>query len=371
MSEQENIIKIEEDSKKPTKVNISPDLFQEITSLKEKNIYLISESFEQKIPEILSYLLEKGDEYPTANKIQILNCLQNLIKKIDFYAGIFSKKKSINENMTLLEVIINQFIMNEKEEDYIKELKNTFILLLTKISFERKTYKYIFSFLINHLNNISKEKLNPENISQILELLNIYYNNIPQCKEKNECIYFNDVSNSDKYLIKIKNKDNVYKKKILNLEDSLNILLFIKLLPNEIIKKEKPNHIMGLLELNFFEQGKNISFDIDNDYNLIMGNLTKDKITKLEGNKFINILFRFNLKEIFKIDIYINAKKIEFKNESQEIKTKENFEINFSKIFLDNALILFYSRKKNWRECQSFLQRNKKLKLNKNQKQIQ
>ena len=347
MTEQENIIKSEEEQKEPTNVKISPDLFQEIISLKEKNIYLFSESFEQKFPEILSYLLEKGDEYPSANKIQILLYLQNLLKKIDFSAGILSKKKSINEQMTLFEVIINQFITSGKDQDYIKELKNTFILLLSKISFERKTYKYIFSFLINHLNNTSKEELDSENVSQILELLNIYYSNIPQIKGKNECIYFNDVSNSDNYLIKIKNKDNVNKKKILNLEDSLNILLFIKLLPNEIIKKEQPNHIMGLLQLNFFDQGKNISFDIDNDYNLIMNNSSKDKIIKLEGNKFINILFRFNLKDTFKIDIYVNAKKIEFKNETQEIKTKENFEINFFKNFFGQCtnIILFKEKK--------------------------
>ena len=347
MTEQENIIKSEEEQKEPTNVKISPDLFQEIISLKEKNIYLFSESFEQKFPEILSYFLEKGDEYPSANKIQILLYLQNLLKKIDFSAGILSKKKSINENMTLFEVIINQFITSGKDQDYIKELKNTFILLLRKISFERKTYKYIFSFLIDHLNNTSKEELDSENVSQILELLNIYYSNIPQIKEKNECIYFNDVSNSDNYLIKIKNKDNVNKKKILNLEDSLNILLFIKLLPNEIIKKEQPNHIMGLLQLNFFDQGKNISFDIDNDYNLIMNNSSKDKIIKLEGNKFINILFRFNLKDTFKIDIYVNAKKIEFKNETQEIKTKENFEINFFKNFFGQCtnIILFKEKK--------------------------
>ena len=139
MTEQENIIKSEEEQKEPTNVKISPGLFQEIISLKEKNIYLFSESFEQKFPEILSYLLEKGDEYPSANKIQILLYLQNLLKKIDFSAGILSKKKSINENMTLFEVIINQFITSGKDQDYIKELKNTFILLLSKISFERKT----------------------------------------------------------------------------------------------------------------------------------------------------------------------------------------------------------------------------------------
>ena len=92
MTEKENIIKSEEEQKEPTNVKISPDLFQEIISLKEKNIYLFSESFEQKFPEILSYLLEKGDEYPSANKIQILLYLQNLLKKLIFLQEFCQRK---------------------------------------------------------------------------------------------------------------------------------------------------------------------------------------------------------------------------------------------------------------------------------------
>ena len=345
MSEQENPPK-ESEQKNKTKIPISPDLYQEINSLKEKNIYLPSESFEQKIPEMFSYLLEEG--YPIQNKINILKYLQDLIKKIEYFSEIFSKKKSLNENINIFEVIINQYITN-KEEAYITELKNIFILLLNKISFDCRTYKYIFSFLINHLNK-KAQNLTSENVLKILDLLNIYYTTIPQIKEKNNFyIYFTDIIKEDNndYLIKIQNKENMQKKKILNLDDSLNILLFIKLIPYNIIKKEYPNHCTGLLELEFLDKSKNISFNIDNEYNLIINN-TKDKLAKLDENKYINILFSFNKKDSFKIDIYINTKKIEFKND--KIELKDNYEINsinFFKNFLGQCtnIILFKDKK--------------------------
>ena len=178
MSEKENKAEIEKKPEEKVEAKISPNLYQDIISLKEKNIYLISESFEQKIPEILSYLLSKSAEYPIANKIQILIYLQDLIKKVDFHAEIFSSKKSLNENLNIFQVIINQIITSdEKGIDYIKELKKNFILLLNKITLDRKTFKYIFSFLINYLNKDEK-KLIFGNITRILDLLNIFYTNI-------------------------------------------------------------------------------------------------------------------------------------------------------------------------------------------------
>ena len=124
--------KEKEETKKKEKIPISPNLYQEIITLKEKNIYIPSESFAEKIPEIFSYLLEKGNEYPIPNKIQLLKYMQDLIKKIEYYPGILSGKKSLNEDLNIFEVIINQYITN-KEKDYITELKNIFILLLNKI----------------------------------------------------------------------------------------------------------------------------------------------------------------------------------------------------------------------------------------------
>jgi hypothetical protein len=297
MSEQENIPKVEreqkksepqstegpkksepratEETKKSEDIKISPDIYQDIISLKEKNIFIFTESLEEKIPEILSYLMEKSDEYPIENKIKILFYLQDLFKKVDFYPEIFSKKKSLKKKMNIFEIIINQYITNTSK-DYLFELKNIFILLLNKITFSKKTYKYIFSFFVDYLNNKPEHKLNSEQVSRILELLTIYYKTIPQIKEVNDYFYFN---NYNEYLIKIQNKGNVSKKKM-NFDDSLNILLFIKLIPKEIIKAIESEHMTNLLELDFVDKTKNINFDIDNENNLIMNNNTTDKITK-------------------------------------------------------------------------------------------
>ena len=160
--EPDNNLKIEEEPKKEEpipepqpEIKISPNIYQEIISLKEKNIYLFTEYFEEKIPEILSYLMESGNEFPIANKIQILLYLKDLFNKVEFYPEIFLKKKTLKEKINIFEVIINQYIItnSEKEKDYLSELKNMFIFLLSKISLDKKTYKYIFSFLVNYLNN--------------------------------------------------------------------------------------------------------------------------------------------------------------------------------------------------------------------------
>ena len=360
MSEQENIPKVEqeqkksepqsteepkkseplatEETKKSEDIKISPDIYQDIISLKEKNIFIFTESFEEKIPEILSYLMEKGEEYTLENKIQILFYLQDLFKKVEFYTEIFSKKKSLKEKMSIFEIIINQYITNTSK-DYLFELKNIFILLLNKITFCKKTYKYIFSFLVEYLNNKSENKLNSEQVSKILELLTIYYTTLPQIKEVNDYFYCNNYTD---YLIKIQNKGNASKKKI-NFDDSLNILLFIKLIPKEIIKAAESEHMTNLLELDFIDKTKNINFNIDSENNLIMNNNATDKITKLEENKYINILFRFNLnvKENFKIEIFINNKPINFKNSQLEIKEKDSDKNKIKDKYEINSINLF------------------------------
>ena len=87
--EPDNNLKIEEEPKKEEpipepqpEIKISPNIYQEIISLKEKNIYLFTEYFEEKIPEILSYLMESGNEFPIANKIQSLLYLKYLFNKV-------------------------------------------------------------------------------------------------------------------------------------------------------------------------------------------------------------------------------------------------------------------------------------------------
>ena len=186
------------ETKELINIKISQNVYQEFISFKEKNIYLITESLEEKIPEILSFLMENGEEYSTEKKIQVLIYLQDLFKKVDFNSEIFSKKKSLKENMNLFEIVINQYITNESKE-YLSELKNIFILLINKISLDKKTYKYFFSFFIDYLNK--KQKLNSENIFKTLELLTIYYTTLPQIKEKDDYIYFNDMLKEGKIVI--------------------------------------------------------------------------------------------------------------------------------------------------------------------------
>ena len=352
-------------------IELSPNLFEEINSLKEKNIYLINKSFESKIPEILSYLIDSPEKSPIQNKITILKYFQDLFKKVEFYPEIFLKNKSIREHLNIYEIIIHEFITNIKSEnsdkiidDYYTELKNIFILLLSKISFDKKTYKYIFSFLINYLNknninnNAKDINLNSENISKILELLNIFYTTIPSIKEKSDSIYFNDIKSD--YLIKIENKDNINLKKILNLDDSLfswNVLIFMKLVSNDVIKNLENDFNMTLFELDFGEKNKNknILFNIDKEYNLINFS-TQEKITKLDDKKYINILFKFLIKDNFKIELYLNSKKLEFKNDTLNIKidektkAKEKFEIksiNLFKNFIGQCsnIIIYKNRK--------------------------
>ena len=376
MSDQENSTNIENEPKKPQtpenneeKVSdnnkISPNILQDILSLKEKNIYLITESFEEKIPLILSYLMEKDEEYSSENKTQILIYLKDLFNKVEFNSEIFSKKKSAKEKMNIFEIIINQYITNTSKE-YLCELKNIFILLLSKVTLDRKTYKYIFSFFIDYLNKKSEFNLNSENVSKILELISLYYASIPQIKTENDYMYFNSVTNSDEYSIKIQNnKNNLYenkKNKLIFDDNSLNVLLFIKLVPKKIINVINSEHTTGLLELNFSDKSKNVSFNIDNENNLIMNNDVNEsiKIKELDENKYFNILFRFTLdsKELkeFKIEIFINFKKIEFKNSSFQIKEidkaklKELYEINSINLFRNfigqcTNIILFKNKK--------------------------
>ena len=301
-----NSSKVEEEPKKEEpipepqpEIKISPNIYQEIISLKEKNIYLFTEYFEEKIPEILSYLMESGNEFPIANKIQILLYLKDLFNKVEFYPEIFLKKKTLKEKINIFEVIINQYIItnSEKEKDYLSELKNMFIFLLSKIYLDKKTYKYIFSFLVNYLNNKKPEqKLTSDNISKILDLLIIYYTTLPQLNDKFDYIYFNDINTEDKnndYLLKIQNKENIFNptlKKILYLEDTLNILLFIKLIPKEIIKTVQPDFNMGLLELDFVDKNKNISLSYKKMQKIFNCSIYQIKKSILYINEYINYI---------------------------------------------------------------------------------
>ena len=262
-----------------TSNSFTDSFFQDLPKL--KNIYIISKNNEPRIVEILLYL--QSDTNLASNKIQILKYLQSLFLKVDFNSEIFLRK-FINdkERLNLYQIIIYQYVLytnsnNSKaeEESYRAELHNLFILLLSQITVEKETYRYILSFLIYFINeknitNALKKKnlqnnnyildepiinLKAEHLSRILELLRIFYKYLQTYNEIPNYFFFSGDSDS---FITIPNKENPkdHNKKLLNLDDNLCIMLFIKVLPSEYIKAVYPKVIFRLLEIKFNDKKK-------------------------------------------------------------------------------------------------------------------
>ena len=352
LSNKQNKEKIpNEDSSSPTdnsNISFTQNILEDINLLKLKEIYLISKHFEEKIPELLSYL--QGDSNSTPNKLLILKYLQILFTKVNFNSEIFSHKLSNDkERLNLFQIIINQFINcpNDKDE-YMRELKDLFILLLSQISLEKDTYHYIFSFLINYINkcnnnicldekNENNWNLTSEQLSRVLQLLQIYYQSMQNIDEPYNYFYFNGEEDSSITILnKINTKTN---KTYLNLDDeSLNILIFIKLIPSQIIKQVFPIINFKILDIFFNNQNNNISIDIDKD-NYLTTNFTSEHLIKLKENTIFSLLIKLSLKNHLMTEIYINNEKVDIpediiiKEKDKNNSSKEDFEIKELKLF--------------------------------------
>ena len=320
------------------------NILQDIDLLKSKEIYLISQNFEEKIPDLLSYL--QNDSNSIQNKLLILKYLQILFTKVNFNSEIFSYKLSNNnERLNLFQIIIKQFIScaNDKDE-YMRELKDLFILLLSQISLDKDTYHYIFSFLINYINkcnnniclNEENENFTSEQLSRVLQLLQIYYQSMQSIDEPYNYFYFNGEEDSH---ITIQNKkDAKTNQKYLNLEDeSLNIIIFIKLIPSQIIKKVYHDINYKILDVFFNNKDNNISISIDKD-NYLTTNFTSDHLIKLKENTIISLLIKFTLKNNLNTEFFINNEKVDITENiiNQKYKNnniKENYEIKELKFF--------------------------------------
>ena len=103
----------------------SDNIIQEI---KSNEIYLITKDIESKIPVLLAYLKNKSN--PISNKLIIIKYMRNLFTKVKFNSEIFKKA---SEKINIYKVIINQYILNKKEEEeYLKELKDLFFYYYLK-----------------------------------------------------------------------------------------------------------------------------------------------------------------------------------------------------------------------------------------------
>ena len=332
-----------------TNTSFTDNIIQEINSLKSKEIYLISKTFEAKIPELLSYLNNESNSI--SNKLLILKYIENLFTKICYNSEIFSSKLSNDkEKFNLFQIIINQYITSPSDKDeYLRELKGLFSLLISQITFDRETYRYIFSFLINYINKCnnngvindnmtpnSDNTLTSEQLSRILQMLQIYYQSMQTIDEPYNYFYFNGESDNS---ITVSNKDNIKtNKKYFNIDESLNILMFIRLVPQQIIKQVYPIINYRILDVLFNNKNKIISIGIDKE-NYLTTNFTSEKLIQLKENKIISLLIKINFKEIAKSEIFINNEKIDISKDiiieekDKKINSKEKLEIKELKFF--------------------------------------
>jgi hypothetical protein len=327
-----------------TNVSNLDSLIQGINSWKKKNVVIITKSIERKIPDILSFL--QNNENLAINKMAIVKYLENLFLTININSEIFLRKQSsYKEKLNLYEIIIEQYITYTNssnspndEIEYRNELLNLFGILLSQVTISRESYHYILSFLLKYINEKNnnlilnegeKEEifhLTSEHLSRILILIQKFYQFLDESKLSSNFLYFSGESESS---ITIQNRNSAKdNKKILDLDDNLCILMFIKVFPSELIKKSYFKEVFQLLELKFNDKNKekDISIEIDMDNNL-MTNFTSGPIANLSENGTNWLLIKFKKKKKIKVKIYLNGKKIYYNKEKEKEKDKEKEEI--------------------------------------------
>ena len=316
-------------------INDPLTILNNVKDYDSKKVYIITEEIESKMPFILSYLENLENEI--FNKIYIIKYLISMIKNIPFNLEIILGTKS--QNMNLYEVIINEYIYAEKnEKEYINLLKDLIVLIFKKLSFNKDIYRYILSYISSFLNEKNHNETNNNyfneyNYYQVLNLILLFYQSIEDEHPINY-FYFNGDKNAN---IILNNSEN----NILNLDNNLHILLFVKLIDYNYISPLKDNN-NSIIETNLMQ----IKFK-DTKFTIIINIKYKDigdsvEITKEEKSKnsIINIPYSlFNIKETnnvvvklgsnLKIEIYINGNEISL---SPNILENENKNINANKI---------------------------------------
>ena len=319
-----------------------------------------------------------------------------MFTKVEFNSEIFLRK-FINdkEKLNLYKIIIYQYVLytnpgnsKNEEESYRSELLSLFIALLTQVTVEKETYHYILSFLIyfmneKYINNSTDKKnnatpndiqddnpiinLTSEHLLRVLQLLRNFYKYIKPYYEIYNYFFFSGESDSS---IIIQNKDNPkeHNKKLLNLDDTLCIMLFIKLLPSEFIKTVYPKVIFRILELRFVDTKKTININIDID-NKLTTSFTTEPIFQLAENETNCVLIKLKnnkKKKVINCEILVGTNKVgqytvSDPNEKDGKPRDEIKEIVLFKNFIGTCSnILIYKEKKNDGLPKFLLEENKK-----------
>ena len=184
---QENILK-DETTNFSSNNSISEKIIENINLYEKKDISIISKSFETTISEFLSFIIDENNL--AIFKIKIIKFLQSLFIKNEMNSEIVSRNCILHKNkLDIYKIIIHEYIVYknnsnfpEDEQSYRRELLVLIDILMTQITFERESYHYILSFLINYLNvkngnmDCSQEfPINSEILNRILILLQKYY----------------------------------------------------------------------------------------------------------------------------------------------------------------------------------------------------
>ena len=298
-------------------------ILKEVKEFHSKNLYIITKEIESKIPSILSYI--QSFENEILNKIHIIKYLFDIIQNIPYNLDlVLSQKSDIpNQNLNLYEILINEYIFTEKNEtEYIQLLKDILVLIFKKLSLNKDIYRYMFSYVNNYLNdknNIEKNTkfyFNEYNYHNLLQLIKLFY----ESKDDEDPInyfYFNGDINTN---ITISNP--LYN--ILNLENNLYILLFVKLVDYAYIESLKQsNHeqspYSSLIQIKFKNKKEIISLNINNSItptpndNMIQEDKDDNEPKTNDTLKIINIPYtKFNLKEaniiLLKLSSNLNLK---------------------------------------------------------------
>ena len=357
-----------------TSISTSESIIQDIT--KNKNIFIITKNIEQRIIEILSYL--QSDSNLATNKILILKYLQSLFISIEFNSEIFSRKFiKEKEKLNIYKIIINQYIFysnpaNTKidEENYRSDLQSLFLLLLSQVTLEKDTYHYILSFLINYLTEKNNSKkinnnnnfiendsiinLKSEHLERILFLLKYFYGYHKNEQSTNGILNYLFFSGDSESNVIIHNKESSldFNKKILNFDETLCIMIFIRVLPSEYIKAVYPKINFRLLEIKFTDKKNTINFNI-NIENQIISQTKNEPICQLKENETNCILFKFTKKknnifcEIQNGFNKVESLSIQLKDKNNKIKEEIKDIILFKNFIGTCSNIIIYKEKKN------------------------
>ena len=168
--------------------NISDIIIEKINTYENKDIFLITQTLESLISEMLSFLIIPKNL--VKYKIKIIKFLQSISIKNEINSEIISRILNLHNNkLSIFQIIIHEYIIYKNnsnliddEISYRRELLVLFDILITQITFDRESYHYILSFLINYLNvkngNIDSTQeitINSEILNRILILLQKYY----------------------------------------------------------------------------------------------------------------------------------------------------------------------------------------------------